>query len=111
MNITFQWRGFYLSEWAWSDLVLKRMKLKLPITKRTRLITKDSQMAIKKIYCDLMTYEVGEEDVLSIELTNHGNETTTIYKVERKNDEPLYVGMLEHEVEHKEGQMTIFDCL
>ncbi len=68
-------------------------------------------MDIKKIYCDLMTYEVGKEDVLAIELTKHGNETTTIYKVERKNDEPLYVGMLEHDIEYAEGQMTIFEYL
>lgn len=59
-------------------------------------------MKIKKIKCELFVYEVGIDDVARIELTNHGSDKTTIYKVVKETNEETYVGMtMPHEVEYE----------
>ncbi len=58
-------------------------------------------MIIKRIYNDSDSYEVGEDDISKIELTAHGNEKMTIFKVTYTDDSILFVGFLEHEVEHR----------
>lgn len=65
-------------------------------------------MAINRIYNDSDTYEVGKDNVSEIELTSHGNEKLTIYKVTYEDGSVLFVGLLEHGVE---GQTTIFEYL
>lgn len=58
-------------------------------------------------------YEVGKREVGSIELTDHGNEKRSIYKVIYEDESLLFVGLLEHEIECVETfeQTTIFDYL
>ncbi len=58
-------------------------------------------MSIKRIYDDSDSYEVGEDDISNIELTAHGNKKMTIYKVTYTDNSILFVGFLEHEVEHR----------
>lgn len=68
-------------------------------------------MVISKIQSDMTCYETSVDDVKSIELTRHGSDETTVYKVTYEDGSALYAGLLEHEVYYQEGQMTIFDCL
>lgn len=71
-------------------------------------------MAIKQVKSELSDYAVGVDGVVSIELTARGNDTTTIYLIKYDNREPLYLGLLEHDVEYMERveeQTTIFDFL
>ena len=51
---------------------------------------------------NLTRIEVGKDNVKSIELTVHGNEKTTIYKITYENGEYLFLGLLEHEVERSD---------
>lgn len=73
-------------------------------------------MFIAKISSETQCYEVGKEDVAKIELTNHGSNTTTIYKiVDAANNLIVHAGLLSpHEVEYADkqepyGQFTLFD--
>lgn len=70
-------------------------------------------MAIKSIYNDNSRYEVFEDDIAKIELTNNGDGKTTIYKVAYEDDSVLFVGLLKHEIEEVEPteQATIFEFL
>lgn len=70
-------------------------------------------MAINRIYNDKEVYEVGEEEVSKIELTEHSDKKTTIYKVIYESGDYLFVGLIDHEVEHVEEteQTTIFEFL
>lgn len=70
-------------------------------------------MAIKRICNDKDNYEVGKDDVKSIELTSHGGEDAPVYKVTYADDSLLFVGFFEHEIEwgDTKKQMTIFDYL
>ncbi|MGJ9460086.1 hypothetical protein [Oceanobacillus sp. CF4.6] len=56
---------------------------------------------IGRIYSDKSSYAVGTNEVECIELTNHGNKNTTVYKITRTDSSFLYAGMLEHEVENR----------
>lgn len=57
-------------------------------------------MTIKKVSSELMTYEVGKNDVKSIELTSHGSDKVSVYKVSGENGELIaYAGFSDgHEV-------------
>ena len=55
-------------------------------------------MAINRIHSQQASYEVGG-DITSIELTDHGNDITTIYKVTYVDGSLLFVGLREHEIE------------
>lgn len=73
----------------------------------------DNTLVIKRIYNDSDSYEVYEDNISKIELTNNGDKKTTIYKVTYDNDSILFVGLLEHEIEQVpiEEQTTIFEFL
>lgn len=50
---------------------------------------------IKSITCSLMRYQVGRGDVAKIEVTNHGSESLTIYKVSDASGELIvFAGLL-----------------
>lgn len=72
-------------------------------------------MRIKKVCGHQFGYEVGKGDVAQIELTEHGSDTTTIYKVTDGNGELIvHAGFLEpYEIEYTESkpheQITLFD--
>ncbi len=70
-------------------------------------------MAIKRIHCNLMDYEVGQDSVTSIEPPNQGSKNNTMYKVTFEDRDILFVGMLEHEVEYVEEmeQTTMFEFI
>lgn len=70
-------------------------------------------MVIKRIYNDMMDYEVGKDGVKSIEPSNQGPSKNTMYKLTLESGELLFVGLYEHEVEHGivEVQTDIFDYL
>lgn len=55
---------------------------------------------IKSITCSLFQYEVGKGDVGKIEVTNHGSDNLTIYKVSDASGELIvFAGLLNpHEV-------------
>lgn len=57
-------------------------------------------MIIQRIYNNENSYEVRKDGVKKIELTEYGNDKTTIYLVTYKDESVLYVGLLEHEVEY-----------
>lgn len=69
------------------------------------------QMAINRIYNDGDSWMVGKEGISQIELTAHGSEKTTIYKVTYEDASILFVGLLEHEVVREQRQANIFDYL
>lgn len=56
---------------------------------------------IKRIYTNTDSYEVSIDNVTKIELTEHGNKKTAIYKV-AYDESILFVGLLEHQVEYEE---------
>lgn len=70
-------------------------------------------MAINRIYDENDSYEVGQDDISKINLTDHGNKNTTIYKVTYEDDTFLFVGLIEHEVVQWDlgDQADIFDYL
>lgn len=59
-------------------------------------------MLISKVSCGDLCYEIGKEKVASIELTKHGSDTTTIYKVSDCNGVVIvFAGLLpHHEIEY-----------
>lgn len=61
---------------------------------------KDKHKTIKRIHCNLIDYELGKDNVKSIETTSVSTNKTTRYLVTFENDETLFVGMLDHEVEY-----------
>lgn len=70
-------------------------------------------MVIKRIYTDLLDYEVGVGEVKSIEPSDQGSPKNTMYKLTLESGDLLFVGLFEHEVEHGsvEVQTDIFDYL
>lgn len=57
---------------------------------------------IKRVYDDQAYYEVGQDGVVSIEPSNEGPKTVTMYKITYENGEHLFLGLLEHEVVRNE---------
>lgn len=51
---------------------------------------------IQKIKCGKDHYEVGKDNVKSIEKTNHGTKDRVIYKVTYEDGRYLFVGLLEN---------------
>lgn len=71
-------------------------------TIKTKLIMKDNKMVIKRIYDDTLDYEVGKDNVISIEPSNQGSKKVTMYKLTLDDGDLLFIGLLEHEVEYEE---------
>ena len=59
-------------------------------------------MRIKRIYDDTLDYEVGKDNVVSIEPSNQGSAKVTMYKLTLDDGDLLFIGLLEHEVEYEE---------
>lgn len=59
-----------------------------------------TEPVIKSIVCNLFEYQVGKSNVGKIEVTNHGSEDLTIYKVSDASGELIvFAGLLNpHEV-------------
>ena len=53
---------------------------------------------ITKLITFQETIEVGQDYVTSIELTNQGNDKTTIYKITYADETFIFLGLREHEV-------------
>ena len=56
---------------------------------------------ITKVYDDLVSFEVGKDEVVSIEPSNQGSKNVTMYKITYENGEHLFLGLKEHEVVRK----------
>lgn len=54
---------------------------------------------ITKLITFQETIEVGRDYVTSIELTNHGNDKTTIYKITYADETFIFLGLRDHEIE------------
>lgn len=65
---------------------------------------------ITKLITFKETIEVGQDYVSSIELTNHGNDKTTIYKITYADESVLFLGLREHEVERDDGICIYGKC-
>jgi len=53
---------------------------------------------ITKVYDDLVSYEVGKDNVVSIEPSDMGSDKVNMYKITFENGEYLFLGLKEHEV-------------
>ena len=72
-----------------------------PIYEINQLSLFDESPTISRISCENMEYEVGEKGVGSINLTEHGSETTDIYKVcDTAGELIVFAGLLKpHDIE------------
>lgn len=53
---------------------------------------------ITRVYDDQADYTVGQDGVVSIEPSNQGPKTVTMYKITYENGEYLFLGLTNHEV-------------
>ena len=57
---------------------------------------------IKRVSCEGESYEVGTDNIISIETSNQGSKKLNMYKINYGDGTSLFFGVFEHEVEYME---------